>query len=113
MDMIDQTVKTIDITASPYYAIADDDKDDIQAIQNAINDISILTEGNKTGGIIYFSKGRFLLSNLDMKSNVHITLDNSTTLQANAQGVMFAFGAKKGREVINEVKNVSIRGING
>ncbi|AZQ61181.1 hypothetical protein EI427_02780 [Flammeovirga pectinis] len=82
-----------------------DTNDDTPKLQKAINDMTSL----KKGGEIFIPKGTYYFKNIELKSNVHLVIDEHATIIPTPTNdtknyKVFLFGGKKGT-----IKNVSIR----
>ncbi|MCL5245353.1 hypothetical protein M4I21_06005 [Cellulophaga sp. 20_2_10] len=79
--------------------------DDSQKLQNAINDIS-----DKGGGKLFIPKGNYSVSDVKLKSNVHVIVNGEAVIRpsvrpnTNKNYAMFTFGKESA-----VVKNVSFR----
>ncbi|WP_111709801.1 glycoside hydrolase family protein [Lutibacter citreus] len=102
--------KTVDLVKD-YKAKPNDGKDDSEKLQKAIDDMS----KQKNGGKIIIPKGVFMLTNIKLKSNVHIEISPKAIIKpTTGSGTIFHLGlAAKGKLALETIKNVSIRSTNG
>ncbi len=86
-----------------YGAIPNDGKDDSQALQNAIDEVTAKTNGGK----IYIPAGTFHLVNIDLESNIHLEFDKNVTIIPAADtsmGNYAIFQLGRDRNYINNVQ---------
>lgn len=82
--------------------------DDSQKLQTAIDDVS-----RKGGGKLIIPKGNYTVSDIKMKSNVHLIVNSGTVIRPSTRAnnknyAMFTFGKESAT-----VKNVSVESANG
>ncbi|BAX81103.1 glycosyl hydrolase family 28-related protein [Labilibaculum antarcticum] len=92
-----------------YVAKGNDKKDDSKKLQRAINELSAM----KNGGRIIVPAGTYYFSMINLKSNVHIEIENDVIIHPaprtdNKNYAVFLMGDNK-----TIVKNVSVRGLGG
>lgn len=64
-----------DVQAAPYHAAGDGTTLDTEAIRRAVDDAS------RVGGTVLLREGRFLVSGIDLRSNVTLWIDPSAVIQ--------------------------------
>lgn len=87
-----------------YGTSGSDERDDSQKLQQAIDELTLQPDGGK----IIIPYGKYYLSNVALKSNVHLAIDSGTVIRPTTPGFVITVG--KDTDV---VKNVSIRGVGG
>lgn len=110
-DTISNVSETVNITDAPYNADGTDAMDDSAAMQAAIDAMTL----HPNGGKIIVPAGTFHLSNLYLKSNVHLEIDPGAVLvETDGVGTMFDLGLdNNGINALVIISNVSIRASSG
>ncbi len=86
---------------------SDYEGDDTQALQTLIDQATLLSDGVKRGANIFIPAGRYYISTITMKSNVHLKVNSDTTFRLishpNPDKIhkMFVFGGKNEPHVTN------------
>lgn len=109
-----ETIHLVDASVDlvkDYGANASDKRDDSEALQKAIDDMTKLSKGGK----IRIPSGNYYLMDIELKSNVHLEIDKSAVIfPTTPTGIIFKMGLdRKGEDAHVTIKNVSIRGIGG
>ncbi|VGO18090.1 glycosyl hydrolase family 28-related protein [Pontiella sulfatireligans] len=101
-DTIQQVSRSVNLVKD-YGASGSDDADDSAALQKAVDEMTVLPDGGK----IMIPQGRFILDDIQIKSNVHIEVDPEAVLVPPGLGIMFSMGRDAA------ANNCSIRGAGG
>lgn len=103
-----ETQKLVRNLKTDYGVVGIGEKTDSENLQKAIDDVS-----TKGGGVIQIPAGEYWLSDISLKSNIHLEIDKDVVIKPVTEGLRKSISIFKLGADGSPIENISIRGVGG